>query len=92
MVTGDDYLAIDANLGKGTSTPFAWGELKQEMVAPHAAMFGEEYLTKLADMEANGFTTAVPEPVSCNLVIVAQIIDGFPRQSWCARHDRVGAA
>jgi hypothetical protein len=57
MVTGDDYLAIDANLGKGTSTPFAWGELKQEMVALHAAMFGEEYLTKLADVEANGFTT-----------------------------------
>jgi hypothetical protein len=25
-------------------------------------MFGEEYLVKLAEVEANGFTTAVPEP------------------------------
>jgi hypothetical protein len=59
--TGDDYVAIDANLGKGTSDPLVYAELKAEMVALHAAMFGDAYLVKLAEAEANGFTT-VPEP------------------------------
>ena len=61
MVTGDDYLAIDANLGKGTPTPLAFAELKEEMVARHVAMFGESYLTKLAAVESGGFEV-VPEP------------------------------
>ena len=42
QTTGDDYVAIDANLGKGTANPLAFAELKEEMVALHAAMFGEE--------------------------------------------------
>jgi len=68
VVTGDDYLAIDANLGKGSPTPLAFAELKSEMVAKHVAMFGEEYLVKLAEVEANGVTTAVPEPGALSLV------------------------
>src|SRR5688572_8245570 len=55
QTTGDDYVAIDANLGKGTGNPLAYAELKKEMVALHAAMFGEEYLVQLAQAEAQGF-------------------------------------
>jgi hypothetical protein len=66
-VTGDDYLAIDANLGKGTPNPLALAELKADMVAQHVAMFGEEYLVKLADVEANGFEV-VPEPGALSLI------------------------
>ena len=66
-VTGDDYLAIDANLGKGTPTPLAFAALKEEMVAAHVAMFGEEYLVKLAEVEANGFEV-VPEPGALSLL------------------------
>ena len=71
-VTGDDYLAIDANLGKGTSNPLTFTEMKEEMVARHAAMFGEEYLVKLAAVEATGFTV-VPEPSVLGLVGVAAL-------------------
>ena len=67
--TGDDYLAIDANLGKGTANPLAFAELKEEMVAAHVAMFGEEYLVKLAQAEAEGFgASVVPEPGALSLV------------------------
>ena len=66
-VTGDDYLAIDANLGKGTPDPLAFAELKDAMVEQHVAMFGEEYLAKLADVEANGFEV-VPEPGALSLL------------------------
>jgi len=71
VVTGDDYLAVDANLGKGTATPLTWAALKDEMAALHASMFGEPYLEKLADVEANGFATAVPEPAAFSLVGLA---------------------
>ena len=82
MVTGDDYLAIDANLGKGTPTPLAYAELKAEMVALHAVMFGDDYLTKLADVEANGFDV-VPEPgTACLLAMGAAAM---------CRHRRRGA-
>jgi len=50
------------------------------MVALHAAMFGEEYLTKLADVEANGFTTAVPEPVSTRLLGLGSLAMMRPRR------------
>ena len=62
VTTGDDYLAIDANLGKGTTSPLAYAALKEEMVAAHAALFGEEYLAKLAIAEAEGMGAFVPEP------------------------------
>ena len=68
VTTGDDYLAIDANLGKGTSNPLAFAELKEEMVAAHVAMFGEEYLVKLAQVEAEGFGAVVPEPEALSLI------------------------
>src|SRR5687768_3755545 len=68
VTTGDDYLAIDANLGKGTSDPLAFAELKEQMIALHAAMFGESYLTQLADIEANGFASFVPEPAALGLL------------------------
>ena len=61
LVTSDDYVAIDVNLGSGTGDPLAFAELKAEMVALHAAMFGEEYLAKVAAAEKYGFA-AVPEP------------------------------
>ncbi len=68
-VTGDDYVAIDANLGKGTPNALAYVELKEEMVAAHVAMFGEEYLVKLAAAEADGFgASVVPEPAAISLV------------------------
>jgi hypothetical protein len=67
VTTGDDYVAIDANLGKGTSDPLAYAELKEEMVALRAAMFGDEYLVKLARAESNGFG-AVPEPTGLGVV------------------------
>ena len=66
-VTGDNYLAVDANLGKGSANPLAFAELKAEMVAQHAATFGEEYLVKLAAVEATGFDV-VPEPGALTLV------------------------
>src|SRR5687767_4030927 len=72
VTTGDDYLAIDANLGKGTSNPLAYAELKAEMVQLHRAMFGEEYLRKLAEAESNGFSP-VPEPEGFALVALASI-------------------
>jgi hypothetical protein len=69
VTTGDDYLAIDANLGKGTADPLAFAELKEEMVALHVAMFGEEYLVKLAQAEAEGFgASVVPEPAAMSLI------------------------
>jgi hypothetical protein len=69
VTTGDDYVAIDANLGKGTTTPLAFAELKEEMVAAHVAMFGEEYLVKLAQAEAEGFGAGVvPEPAALTLM------------------------
>ena len=46
--------------------------MKEEMVARHAAMFGEEYLVKLAAVEATGFTV-VPEPSVLGLVGVAAL-------------------
>jgi autotransporter-associated beta strand protein len=65
VTTGDDYVAIDANLGKGTPNPLAFAELKEEMVAAHVALFGDEYLDKLARAEAEGFgASVVPEPSS----------------------------
>ena len=73
-VTGDDYLTIDANLGKGTPTPLAWAELKQEMVALHASMFGDEYLVKLAQVEAEGFASMVPEPSSALLLLAVPLL------------------
>lgn len=72
VTTGDDYVAIDANLGKGTSNPLAYAELKAEMVAQHVAMFGEEYFVKLAEVESNGFTV-VPEPMSVTLLGIASV-------------------
>src|SRR5688572_8917184 len=72
VTTGDDYLAVDANLGKGTSNPLPYAELKAEMVQLHRAMFGEEYLVKLALAESEGFgATVVPEPVSAGLLATA---------------------
>jgi hypothetical protein len=61
VTTGDDYVAIDANLGKGTTNPLAYEALKAEMVALHVEMFGEQYLAKLAAAETGGFQI-VPEP------------------------------
>ena len=60
LTTGDDYVAIDANLGKGTSNPLAYAELKAEMVALHAMMFGQGYVEKLAEVEADGFGATRP--------------------------------
>jgi hypothetical protein len=72
VTTGDDYVAIDANLGKGTPTPLAFAELKAEMVAAHAAMFGDEYLVKLARAEADGFgASVIPEPASACVLATA---------------------
>jgi len=73
VTTGDDYLAIDANLGKGTADPLAFVELKEEMVALHAEMFGEAYLAKLAQVEAEGFSNFVPEPSAVGVVGVAAV-------------------
>jgi hypothetical protein len=61
-VSGDDYVAIDSNLGKGTADPAALAALKAEMIALHAEMFGETYLSRLAQAEAEGFGALVPEP------------------------------
>jgi hypothetical protein len=72
VTTGDDYVAVDANLGKGTSNPLAYAELKAEMVELHRAMFGEEYLQKLADAEANGFV-AFPEPKAFAVIALASL-------------------
>ena len=39
------------------------------MVAPHVAMFGEEYLVLLAQAEAEGFgASVVPEPAAISLI------------------------
>src|SRR5687768_16195689 len=71
VTTGDDYLAIDANLGKGTADPLAFAELKEEMVALHVAMFGEEYLVKLAAADAEGFgASVVPEPAGLAITLL----------------------
>jgi autotransporter-associated beta strand protein len=78
-VTGDDYLAIDSNLGKGTPAPLAWAELKEEMVALHASMFGDEYLVKLAQVEASGFTV-VPEPGAVAGVLLTCCLAGRRRR------------
>lgn len=61
-VSGDDYVAIDANLGRGTANPVSYAELRAEMIALHAEMFGESYLAQLAVAEAEGFGALVPEP------------------------------
>ena len=53
--------------------PLAFAGLKAEMVALHAAQFGEEYLAKLADVEANGITTAVPEPGALSLAALGAV-------------------
>jgi hypothetical protein len=74
VTTGDDYLAIDANLGKGTANPLAFAQLKEEMVALHAAMFGEEYLVKLAQAESERFgASALPEPGTISLIGLAAV-------------------
>jgi T5SS/PEP-CTERM-associated repeat protein len=69
--SGDDYVAIDSNLGKGTADPLAFAELKAEMVALHAERFGQDYLAALAQAEADGFGSLVPEPGSLGLLMLA---------------------
>jgi hypothetical protein len=64
-VSGDDYVAIDSNLGSGTPDPLAFAELKAEMVALHVEQFGEGYLEMLAAYEAGA---AVPEPGALSLI------------------------
>ena len=74
IVTSDDYVAVDVNLGKGTTTPLELAELKSEMIALHTAMFGEEYVEKLAYAQANGFgATLVPEPSGLSVLAVGAL-------------------
>jgi GH25 family lysozyme M1 (1,4-beta-N-acetylmuramidase) len=72
IVSGDDYVAVDSNLGAGTEAAPELAALKAEMVALHVDMFGDDYLLKLADFEANGFA-AVPEPGSIGLAAIASL-------------------
>ena len=68
QVTTDDYVAVDLNLGKGSSDPLAFAETRNEMIALHAERFGADYLTKLAYAEAYGFAALVPEPSCASLL------------------------
>ena len=45
-MTGDDYLSIDANLGKGTTNSLAYADDQSEMIALHAEQFGGESYIK----------------------------------------------
>ena len=54
IVSGDDYLAIDANLGKGTVNPLAFADGQDAMIEIHAAQFGGDSYVKAVEQAAKG--------------------------------------
>ena len=81
VVTTDDYVVVDLNLGQGTSNPLAYAEEQAAMIALHTEMFGQSFVEKLAYALEHGWVAAsVPEPGALSLVGLAIAVAGGTRR------------